>query len=311
MKNNPEQVQNKEELIGNSSSILALKEKIANLRELDIPVYIQGDAGTGKDLIARLIAGKKILQVDCANFSSDWNLLIQNYANKTAKTLHIRGEIIKVTDPLYFDKLEFLDTEGQAILFRILDNQEFVTSKKETVEFSSRIFLSSNKNLPQLVKDGLFRKDLFQKINLICLNTVSLREIKSDLPLLVNHFVTEFKTKYKKNIQRLSEKLIQFILQYDWPGNVAQLRSMLEGMIILSSEKILDISQVPKDFIAVSSITSGGKLNIIPGIPMDEYEKEIIRENLKSVAGNRDKCAKLLGISERTLYRKLKEYNLE
>lgn len=310
MKKYSEQVQ-EEMLVGNSSPVLALKEKILNLTEITVPVYIQGEPGTGRDLIARLIAGTKIIRVDSANFSTDWNLLIQKYATKIAKTLHIRGERIRIDAPLYFDKLEHLDTEGQAILFRILDSQEYVTSKKETVDFSSRILFSSNNDLPQMVKDGLFRKDLFQKINLICLHTPNLREIKSDLPLLVNHFVTEFKTKYKKNIQRLSEKLIQFILQYDWPGNVSQLRSMLEGMIILSSEKVLDVTQVPKDFIAVSSIASGGKLNIIPGISMDEYEKEIIRENLKSVAGNRDKCAKLLRISERTLYRKLKEYNLE
>lgn len=71
------------------------------------------------------------MQIDCANFSSDWNLLIQQYANKTSKSLHIRAESIKVTAPLYFDKLEFLDTEGQAILFRILDNQEFVTAKRK------------------------------------------------------------------------------------------------------------------------------------------------------------------------------------
>ncbi len=310
MKSFPESFDD-EVLIGASSPMLALKAKISNLSELNVPVYIQGESGTGKDLIVRLIAGKAVLQIDCANFFSDWNLIIEKYSNRIAKTLHIKGENIKVTAPLYFDKLEFLDMEAQAILLRILDNQEFITTKKQKVDFSSRIFLSSNKNLPQMVKDGLFRKDLFQKINLICLNTISLREIKSDLPLLVNHFVTEFKNKYKKNIQRLSEKLIQFILQYDWPGNVAQLRSMLEGMIILSSEKVLDISQVPRDFISVSSITSGGKLNIIPGISMVEYEKEIIKENLKSTAGNRDKCAKLLGISERTLYRKLKEFNLD
>lgn len=300
-----------DEMIGNSSPILALKEKIINLSELKVPVYIQGEQGTGKDLIVRLIAKEKVLHIDCGNFSSDWNLLIEKYSNRVAKNLHIKGETIRVVMPLYFDKLELLNTEGQAILFRILDNQEFVTSKKETVEFSSRIFLSSNKNLPQLVKDGLFRKDLFQKINLICLNTVSLREIRSDIPLLVNYFVTNFKNTYKKNIQRLSEKLIQFILQYDWPGNVGQLRNMLEGMIILSSEKVLDISHVPKDFITVSSVASGGKLHIIPGVPILEYEKEIIRENLKSTGGNRDKCARLLGISERTLYRKIKEFNLD
>ena len=220
-------------------------------------------------------------------------------------------ETIKITTPLYFNKLEELDTEGQAILFRILDSQDFVTYKKETVEFYGRIFFSSNKHLPQMVKDGLFRRDLFQKINLIRLNTPALRDIKSDIPFLVNHFVTEFKNKYKKNILRLSEKLIQFILQYDWPGNVAQLRSMLEGMIILSSEKVLDISHIPKDFLSNSALSSGSKLNIIPGITIVEYEKEIIRENLRSTSGNREKCAKLLGISERTLYRKIKEYDLE
>ncbi|MBP9887775.1 MAG: sigma-54-dependent Fis family transcriptional regulator [Leptospiraceae bacterium] len=296
------------ELVGSSAPIIALKEKIGNLSALDVPVYIQGESGTGKSLISKLIVGQVITQIHSSNFSSDLNILIQKHSQKT---LHIRGETIKITTPLYFNKLEELDTEGQAILFRILDSQDFVTYKKETVEFYGRIFFSSNKHLPQMVKDGLFRRDLFQKINLIRLNTPALRDIKSDIPFLVNHFVTEFKNKYKKNILRLSEKLIQFILQYDWPGNVAQLRSMLEGMIILSSEKVLDISHIPKDFLSNSALSSGSKLNIIPGITIVEYEKEIIRENLRSTSGNREKCAKLLGISERTLYRKIKEYDLE
>ena len=296
------------ELVGSSAPIIALKEKIGNLSALDVPVYIQGESGTGKSLISKLIVGQVITQIHSSNFSSDLNILIQKHSQKT---LHIRGETIKITTPLYFNKLEELDTEGQAILFRILDSQDFVTYKKETVEFYGRIFFSSNKHLPQMVKDGLFRRDLFQKINLIRLNTPALRDIKSDTPLLVNHFVTGFKNKYKKNILRLSEKLIQFILQYDWPGNVAQLRSMLEGMIILSSEKVLDISHIPKDFLSNSALSSGSKLNIIPGITIVEYEKEIIRENLRSTSGNREKCAKLLGISERTLYRKIKEYDLE
>ena len=297
-------------LIGNSSPIKSLNVKIENLSELNVPVYIQGDVGTGKSLIAKLISQKEMIEIDCGSFHSDLNILIHKYSEKTAKTLHIKGESIKINSPVYFDKLELLDTDGQAILFRILENQEIVTDKKETVQFASRIFTSSNKSLPQMVKDGIFRKDLFQRINLICLNTVSLKEVKSDLPLLVNHFVNELKDKYNKNITRISEKLIQFILQYDWPGNVAQLRNMLEGMIILSSEKVLDVSQVPKDFITTSSIITRGKLNIIPGIPMNDYEKEIIRENLKVVGGNREKCAKVLGISERTLYRKIKEYDL-
>jgi len=296
------------ELVGSSAPIIALKEKIGNLSDLDVPVYIQGESGTGKSLISKMIVGQVITQIHSSNFSSDLNILIQKHSQKT---LHIRGETIKITTPLYFNKLEELDTEGQAILFRILDSQDFLTYKKETVEFYGRILFSSNKHLPQLVKDGLFRRDLFQKINLIRLNTPALRDIKSDIPFLVNHFVTEFKNKYKKNILRLSEKLIQFILQYDWPGNVTQLRSMLEGMIILSSEKVLDISHIPKDFLSNSALSSGSKLNIIPGIPIVEYEKEIIRENLHSTSGNREKCAKLLGISERTLYRKIKEYDLE
>lgn len=310
MKIHPDGLESKE-IIGSSSTIRLLREKISNLLNLDIPVYIQGDTGTGKDLIARTIAGQKLIHIDSTNFASDWYLLIQNYTSKTSQKLHIRGERIKITSPIYIDKLENLDTEGQAILFYILDNQEFITSKKETIDFTSRILLASNKELPRLVKEGVFRRDLFQKINVLRLVTPTLKEIKSDIPILVNHFINEFKTKYKKNIQRLSEKLIQFILQYDWPGNVAQLRSMLEGMVILSSEKVLDIRHVPSDFLTVSAMTFGGKLSIVPGVSMEEYEKEILRENLKFTNGNRDKCAKLLGISERTLYRKIKEYKLE
>ena len=298
-------------LVGNSTPLVALKEKIINLSNLDVPVYIQGEAGSGKRLIANLIAGEDLISIDSNSFLTDWNIIIRKYSQKISKNLNIRGERIKINIPLYFQNLEHLDSEGQSIIFRLLENQEYITPKRETIEFSSRLFFSSNKHLPQLVKDGIFRKDLFQKINLIRLNTPELKDIKSDIPFLVNHFVTEFKTKYKKNILRLSEKLIQFMLQYNWPGNVDQLRSMLEGMIILSSEKVLDITHVPKDFLSTSALTTGGKLNITPGVPLIEYEKEIIRENLKSTSGNREKCAKILGISERTLYRKIREYDLE
>ncbi|MBK8396450.1 MAG: sigma-54-dependent Fis family transcriptional regulator [Leptospiraceae bacterium] len=298
-------------LVGNSTPLVALKEKIINLSNLDVPVYIQGEAGSGKRLIANLIAGEDSISIDSNSFLTDWNIIIRKYSQKISKNLNIRGERIKINIPLYFQNLEHLDSEGQSIIFRLLENQEYITPKRETIEFSSRLFFSSNKHLPQLVKDGIFRKDLFQKINLIRLNTPELKDIKSDIPFLVNHFVTEFKTKYKKNILRLSEKLIQFMLQYNWPGNVDQLRSMLEGMIILSSEKVLDITHVPKDFLSTSALTTGGKLNITPGVPLIEYEKEIIRENLKSTSGNREKCAKILGISERTLYRKIREYDLE
>ncbi len=298
-------------LVGNSTPLVALKEKIINLSNLDVPVYIQGEAGSGKRLIANLIAGEDSISIDSNSFLTDWNIIIRKYSQKISKNLNIRGERIKINIPLYFQNLEHLDSEGQSIIFRLLENQEYITPKRETIEFSSRLFFSSNKHLPQLVKDGIFRKDLFQKINLIRLNTPELKDIKSDIPFLVNHFVTEFKTKYKKNILRLSEKLIQFMLQYNWPGNVDQLPSMLEGMIILSSEKVLDITHVPKDFLSTSALTTGGKLNITPGVPLIEYEKEIIRENLKSTSGNREKCAKILGISERTLYRKIREYDLE
>jgi DNA-binding NtrC family response regulator len=301
-------------LLGNSQSINSLKEKINNVIHLDVPILLMGEAGSGKDFIVNLINSKNdlpLLKFHSEDLISELNLSPKKFSKKQSKSLTFKAEDISIENPIYFDKLELLSTEAQSVLFRIIEKNEFVSEKKETIRFEGRFFFSASPAMLEKVKEGVFRKDLFQKIQLVRLNVPTLKERKQDIPFLVNQFVTEFNLKYKKKISKLSDKLIQFFQIHDYPNNIFELKTLIEGMIVLCSDKVLDISHVPKDFLTVSANSRINKYKIVAGIKLSEYEKEIIIQNLRMTNNNREKAAKLLGISVRTLYRKLIEYDIQ
>lgn len=301
------------EILGNSRQILSLQERLKSLVELDVPILVSGEPGTGKDLTVDVVSRYSdskydLLKVSCEYFQEELNHISKKYAEKTAQNLNFRTETVTIPNPIYFDGVDSLESIDQGMLLKILNENIYQNHRKETVEFKGRLFFSAGKELFQKVKDGKFRDDLYQKLSIVKILLPSLKEIKSDIPIFVNYYTDFFKTKYKKNITGLSDKLIQFLLTYDWPGNTGQLVRFLEGVIILSQEKILDTSNIPDDYIQTESFIHSDKIQIVPGVSLEEYEKKIIMENLKFTGGNRDKTAKLLGISERTLYRKLREY---
>lgn len=303
-----------DELLGNSQAINSLKEKINNVIHIDVPILLIGEVGSGKDFIANLFISKKdlpLIKFHSEDLISELNLSPKKFSKKQSKSLTFKSEDISIENPIYFDKLELLNTEAQSVLFRIIEKNEFVSEKKETVRFEGRFFFSASPIILDKVKDGTFRKDLFQKLQLVRLNVPNLRDRKQDIPFFVNFFVTEFNLKYKKKITKLSDKLINFLQLHDYPNNIFELKSLIEGMVIFCSEKILDITHVPKDFLSISANNRINKYRIVAGVKLSEYEKEIIIQNLRMTNNNRDKAAKLLGISVRTLYRKISEYDIQ
>ncbi len=299
-----------EVILGNSKSIKEVKEKLESVLFLDVPIFFVGENGVGKDFFVNLIATlnqKKIIKFHSDDLENE--LIIASKKFSVTKLEFPKNEKI-VSDFIYFDGIENLKEEAQAILFKLIEKKEYSNESKIKLIFEGRFFFSSSNLILEKLKIGKFRKDLFQKIQLVRINLPSLSERKDDIPYFVNFFLKEFSLKYKKKINSLSDKLIHFLKHYDYPNNISELENIIEGIILLSKDKILDIKHLPKDYIEYSNEFRTKKILIQTGIKLEDYEKEIIKENLRFFNHNREKTAQILGISERTLYRKIKDYNL-
>ncbi len=164
-----------------------------------------------------------------------------------------------------------------------------------------------------MVADKQFREDLFFRIKGVTLVLPPLRERREDIPLLIHFFLREFSEKYNKELEGVSPAAQQLLVSYSWPGNVRQLRTAIENMVVLSPGKILGAEGLPAE-IRPPGLPSPGEATAstgnLVGISLEQAEKELIRNTLKMVEGNREQAAKILGIGERTLYRKIREYGL-
>lgn len=301
-------MQELESILGKSKPIKELKEKLEQVLHLDVPILFVGENGVGKDFLVNLVSRlnkKKLIKLHSDNLETELNLI--------PKSLNQKLEFPKnekiISESIYFDRIENLNFEAQAILFKLVEKKEYSLESKSKLIFEGRFFFSTSNSILDNLKNGSFRKDLFQKIQLVRINLPTLSERKEDIPFLVNFFLTEFSKKHKKKINSLSDKLIHFLKNYDFPESVSELETILESMVLFSKEKVLDIKHLPKDYLEYSN-QFRKKIPVQAGIKLADYEKEIIIENLRFQNNNREKTAKLLGISERTLYRKIKEYKI-
>lgn len=291
-------------IIGNSNVMVSISEKISKLANLDVPILIVGEHGTGKDFIAESIfhyTQKKqddYLKIDCSILEDELNYVTKQITQSSDNEFFF-----------YFDGIEKLNEYGQAVLHRAVEKKEVVIHNS-SLSFHVRVVASADPIIVDLVKQGLFREDLFWKLSTLKLNIPPLKERKEDIPLLIHHFIKILNAKYDKNVNRITEDLTKFLLTNNWVGNVKQLKNLLEGMIALTSKRKVSLKDVPKEFISDIPTTAKRNIHVTPGIPLQEYEKQIIKANLEFMNGNRLQTAKILGISERNLYRKIKEYNM-
>jgi two-component system response regulator HydG len=210
---------------------------------------------------------------------------------------------------LFMDEIGDMPATMQAKLLRVLENGEIVRlGSNESKKVNVRLISATNRKLDEMVADKSFREDLFFRIKGVTLVLPPLRERREDIPLLLHFFLSEFAAKYNKEIEGIAPEANQFLMAYSWPGNVRQLRTSIENMVVLSSDKILGLDSLPPEIRPASH--AAGATNNLVGISIDQANKELIQNTLKMVDGNREEAAKILGISERTLYRKIREYGL-
>ena len=306
-------------LIGESEAMRAVSRLIAEVAQSDVTVLIEGESGTGKEIAARMIhtqsqrRAKPFISVNCAAFAEQ--LLEAELFG------HVRGAFTGATaqkpgrfqmangGTLFLDEIGDLSPKGQGDLLRVLEDGAFrMVGGADLMRVDVRVIAATNKNLPQSVTDGKFREDLFYRLNVVPIVMPPLRERGDDIPLLIDSFFETFGAKHKRGRKRLSPEAMQLCQRFPWPGNVRQLRNMVERLVITSRAAVVEVGALP-DYLREFD-NNLVTFTVRPGTPMAEVEKLLIRQTLMHVTSNRVAAAQALGISRRALQYKLKEYGL-
>jgi two-component system response regulator HydG len=312
-----------EGVIGTSPAMKKVLQTARQVAPSDIPVLIQGASGTGKELIARAIHNNsrrrknRLVAMNCAGFSA--TILEDELFG------HVRGAFTDArTDrpgrfehanggTLFLDEIGDMPQEMQAKLLRVLENGEVVRlGSNEPIRVDVRLVSATNQDLDQMIADKQFREDLYFRIKGATIHIPPLRERREDIPLLIHYFLQQAAEKYGKQIDALEPEVQQVLMSYGWPGNVRELKNAIENMVVMSTRPRLGLDTLPRGIRPVTTAAGssvGGMKNLV-GISIEQAEKELIRNTLEMVEGNREQAAKILGIGERTLYRKIKEYGL-
>ncbi|MBP6938145.1 MAG: sigma-54-dependent Fis family transcriptional regulator [Deltaproteobacteria bacterium] len=298
-----------------SPAMKKLVEIVHQVAPSKATVLIMGESGTGKEVIADMIhklsprAGRAMVKVNCAAIPEtliESELFGYEKGAFTGAAGRKEGRF-EVADrsSIFLDEVGEVPQAVQVKLLRILQEETFERlGSNKTVKVDTRIIAATNKNLAALVKDGQFREDLYWRLNVITLQIPPLRERREDIPNLVQHFINRFSRKNEKEMKGLESKAMEVLLGYGWPGNVRELENVIERSVVLDRDGIIGTDDLPAQ-IQSASIPAMESVTIPLGTPLEEVERILMEETLKRTKGDKGLASKLLGISTRTLYRKM------
>jgi two-component system response regulator HydG len=317
-----------EGVVGSSPQMNAVIERLKRIAPTDASVLITGETGTGKELVAQSIhqnsprKSKPFVALNCAALSE--NILESELFG------HVKGAFTDASTDrvgkfeyahggtLFLDEVGDMPPATQIKLLRVLENGEITrVGSNDHIKVNVRILSATNRNLEDAIAAGTFRSDLYHRLKVITIALPALRERAQDIPLLIEHFIRQFARRHHKQIKSVSPAARLKLMQYNWPGNVRELRNTIESMVVVDFDGVLDVDDLPLEFAgaqpAESTAGSDGQnvgLATLVGKPLEEVEKLLFAETLKFTGGNREQAAEMLGIGERTLYRKIKVYGL-
>ncbi len=306
------------QLVGQSKAMQQVYKRIKEVVTADIPVLIIGESGTGKEMIARAIhdlSRRKNNPFIAINTGAIPRELIASELFghlKGAFTGAISDKKGKFEEAssgtLFLDEIGTMETAVQISLLRVLETQviERVGSNR-SISVDVRVIAATNDDLEKMIEDGRFREDLYYRLNVFFIELPALRERVADIPYLAHYYREAFNLELGKNITGFTPKALEALKEYHWPGNVRELRNVVLRAVLSASGEV-DVKHLPKNIVKPGL----AQVNITfkPGIPLSEVEKKMIIETLKAVRGNKLKAANILGISRRSLYNKLEEYDI-
>jgi two-component system response regulator HydG len=314
-----------DKIVGRSPAMKKILEIVAQVAPSSATVLIQGESGTGKEVIAQAIhdlsprANKPFIKVSCAAlpetlleaelFGYERGAFTGAIAKKEGRFELANG------GTLFLDEIGEVSPTVQVKLLRVLQVGEFERlGGTKTIRADVRIVAATNMNLLEAVERKQFREDLYSRLNVITITLPPLREREGDIPLLAHHFLEIFKKKNNKEVKGFGQETLEVMLQYSWPRNVRQMENAIERAVVLTKGEIIAPGDLPPEILKAveprvqrAVLMDEKTISISLGTPLETIEKRVIEETLRYSRGDKNLASKILGISARTIYRKIEE----
>ncbi|MEK6572584.1 MAG: sigma-54 dependent transcriptional regulator [Bacteroidota bacterium] len=301
------------EFIGESPQMKKVMELVRTVAQTDATVMIRGESGTGKELVARAIHNNSnrryfpLIPVNCGSIPEgllESELFGHEKGAFTGAQYRRKGKFEMANGgTIFFDEIGNLDMKLQVDLLRVIEAKQFTRlGGEQVISVDFRVICATNKNLEKVVEEGTFREDLYYRLNVFSIFLPPLRERRSDLPLLAQHFLQQYSLSMSKNITAISPEALDLLIRYDWPGNVRELQNAIERAMVVGKPPCIRVEDLPF------------QLNSRPKLPeadsLAEVEKEHIINILDRTSWNITRAAEILKIDRVTLYNKIEKYGL-
>jgi two-component system response regulator HydG len=305
-------------MIGHSPLMVNLLETVAQVAATEATVLITGESGTGKEMIANIIhynSSRKaapFVKINCAALTEsllESELFGHERGAFTGADRKREGKFRQAAGgSIFLDEVSEMSPAMQVKLLRVLQERELTpVGSAEVIAVNVRVIAASNKDLRKEMEQKRFREDLFYRLNVVTLNVPPLRDRKEDIPLLAQHFLEMFTAKNKKSIKGLTPQSLEKLTQYKWPGNVRELMNAVERAVVLSRFEYIDADELIP--LMTDGSTAGSERSDFPhNMSLDEVEKRSILEAINACGGNKSEAARRLGITRKTLRKKLVKY---
>ena len=318
-----------EGVVGNSPQMQKVIDTLRAVAPTDSTVLITGESGTGKELVARALhqnSPRKNKPFVPLNISALPDSILESelFGHEAGAFTGAAGRRVGKFEyanggTLFLDEVGEMPMETQIKLLRVLEDRRITrVGANDEVPVNVRLVAATNADLKAAVEKGTFRNDLYHRINVLTIHLAPLRERRGDIPLLIEHFRKEMSERNGKEVTGFTRPARHALTQFDWPGNIRQLRNVVERMIVLDNDGVLDVDDLPDEIAELAGGEGDGYVidgvagaDALVGRPLNDVERFYIQKALELTDGKREEAASLLGIGERTLYRKIKEYGLK
>ncbi|MHC4742409.1 MAG: sigma-54-dependent transcriptional regulator, partial [Planctomycetota bacterium] len=308
-------------VFGADPAMKGIFQMLKRVAPTNISVLIEGASGTGKELLARGIHNNSLRRamefrpINCAGLSETLleSELFGHVKGAFTGAATDRQGLFEIADKgtLFLDEIGDMPLNMQAKLLRVVEDGVVVpVGSNKAMSVDVRIIAATNQSLTKLIEEKKFREDLYFRIKGVNITLPELRHRSEDIPELVEHFVKEAAEETGSKVSGVTEGAMIALRNYRWPGNIRQLRNSIRTMVVMCDRDKIDIQDIPPEIYQPRQLAAGTGATGLGGVSLDELEKQAIAETLAKTGGNREKAAKILGIGERTLYRKIKEYGL-
>jgi two-component system response regulator HydG len=314
-----------EGVIGNSPRMHEVIKNLQHIAPTSATVLILGETGTGKELVAKAIhansprKNKPFIAMNCTALNEnllDAELFGHEPGSFTGADRLRKGRFEAANGgTLFLDEVGDMPLNLQAKLLRVLENNEIIRiGSNDPIRVNVRVVSATHQDLESAVAEGKFRQDLFFRLNRLKVRLPPLRERREDIPLLSARFIKDFNDLHGKHVTSIAEPVRRAMAAYDWPGNVRELRNFIESMVVLDSDGVLGLDDVQEGDILKKVALPDGRVSgpdSLVGRSLSEVERYYIEQALMLTGGKREEAAKILGIGERTLYRVIKDWDLQ